>query len=562
MSPSESFFTTAIGAARVSVARIPDQLNAVKELDDSMLLASQRDLSELRRVIDARSSLVAGEIAFRSRRDLGYAGLAQKQGFQSAEKLVQATTGSTRRDASTLVTAGTLVYESLILDSVDPATGEVPAGFVVQEPWLAAVGAAVASGTLTVDAARAIRSGLGEPGDGESGVTVETLSGAVRELLDDAQGHSLPELEDGNLATSSTRGHGLNADELYRRARDLRDELDEAGIAEREKLSYSQRSLRRSTRPNGLSRYTLDPDLEMSAWLDDVYDKLTSPRRGGPRFVDPGDREWSQAIATDTRTTEQYLHDAFVGLLRKGVDTDLTEARAAEVLTDETGASTFAPDGALSSRGHAPRRAPRIVGSRVPSVRVLVTEESLRTRTGHGRIEGSETPVSIETVERLICASGTVPTRFGDNGNVIDLGRESRLFTSQQKVALAARDGGCMFERCDRPASWTEAHHINHWARDAGRTDLADGILLCRHHHMLVHNNHWEIVRKKATYWLIPPPDIDPLQKPRKLESKSASLRDLQRQSQNGRRPKSHDRMGRRLKDDEQRRVLELSESA
>ncbi len=163
MSTSESIFTAAISAARAVVAGIPDQLASVKALGDAALLASQRELSELRRIVDSRASLVAGEVAYRSRRDLGYSGLAQREGFQSAEKLVQATTGSTRREASTLVTAGTLVLDSKMLGAVDPETGEVPEGFAVREPWLSAVGVAVADGWLTVDAARAIRSGLGEP---------------------------------------------------------------------------------------------------------------------------------------------------------------------------------------------------------------------------------------------------------------------------------------------------------------------------------------------------------------------------------------------------------------
>jgi hypothetical protein len=548
MSTSENIFTAAISAARAVVAGIPDQLTSVKALEDAALLASQRELSELRRIVDARSSLVAGEVAYRSRRDLGYSGLAQREGFQNAERLVQATTGSTRREASTLVTAGTLVLDSKMLGAVDAETGEVPEGFAAREPWLSAVGVAVADGWLTVDAARAIRSGLGElagngsqsreSGDSDTagsdfGVTSEELERAVRELLDVARG------DDGN----GSPFRRVNADELYRLAREKRDELDESGIAEREQLAYSQRSLRRSMRPNGLSRYTLDPDLEMSAWLDDVYDKLTSPRRGGPRFVDPGDRAWADDIATDTRTTEQYLHDAFLGLLHKGVDADRADARtessrdadsrdAGSRTTGSHSAGSHSADSHSAGTRSAARQTPRIIGSRLPAVRVLVTEESLRTRTGHGRIEGTGTPVSIETVERQICVSGTIPIEFGRDGNVIDLGREARLFTTHQKIALAARDGGCMFPGCDRPASWTEAHHIRHWSRDGGNTDLADGILLCRHHHMLVHNNHWEIIRKHAKYWLIPPPDVDPKQHPRELVTKSATLRDLRREIQ------------------------------
>lgn len=527
----EDNFSLAATAAMVAVAHIPDSLADVQGLDDSALLTSQRELSELRRIVDARSSLVAGEIAHRSRRELGYTGMAQKLGFQSAEKLVQATTGSTRRDASTLVTAGTMVHEamvqeSLLAEGVDPGTGELAEGVLLGEPWLAAVGVQLAAGLISVDAARAIRSGLGEPTSSEP--TSGELSGA------EFSGTELPGINavvtSASLAAAVEElllAKDLNADELYRRARAMRDQLDEAGIAQREQLLYSQRSFRRSMRANGLPRYTIDPDLEMSVWLDDVYDKLTSPRRGGPRFVDPGDREWSAAIAEDTRSTEQYLHDAVLGLLHKGVDADLAEARAAELVASQDPAKLGKPT----------RRRPRIVGSRLPAVRVLVTEESLRSRIGHGRFEGSDIPVSIETVERHVCNSGSIAVGLGAQGNVIDLGRESRLFTAQQKLALAVRDGGCMFENCDRRSSWTEAHHINHWARDGGRTDVADGILLCRHHHMLVHNNHWEIVREGAEYWLIPPPDIDRAQQRRRLRSKSAILNDFQHQHQHQQQP-------------------------
>ncbi|MHB1172406.1 MAG: HNH endonuclease signature motif containing protein, partial [Lacisediminihabitans sp.] len=48
-------------------------------------------------------------------------------------------------------------------------------------------------------------------------------------------------------------------------------------------------------------------------------------------------------------------------------------------------------------------------------------------------------------------------------------------FNRKQRVALAARDGGCRRPGCERPPSWTEAHHIQHWVRDHRRTDLANG---------------------------------------------------------------------------------------
>lgn len=480
MLTSAAIFASALDAAQAAIAAIPEDLGSVKGLDDHGLLETQRGLSDLRRLVDARSSLLAGEVAFRSRRDLGYAGLAQREGFQSAERLVQSATGSTARDASTLVTAGTMVHEAMIDEAVDPATGEVPEGFTVREPWLTAVGAAVTAGTLTVEAARSIRSGLGEPAVDEegAGVTAESLAGAVARLLDEAT--------------------KLDADRLFKLARHLRDELDLDGIAVREQLIYEQRAFRRTKRPNGLPRFTLDPDLETAALLDDLFDNLLSPRRGGPRFVDPEAQAWAQGVLDDPRSNDQYLHDAFTGLLRLGVSAD----KAAT---------------------------PRIVGSRTPVIRVLVTEKAFTAGTGAGRIEGMDIPISIDSVKRIACEGGILPIRFTETDDVVALGREERLFTGRQKVALAVRDGGCLWPGCDRSPNWTEAHHITPWA-SGGNTDLCDGVLLCRHHHMLLHNNHWTIVRRDSQYWLIPPLEIDPGQEPIPLRSKSAALHDLQRE--------------------------------
>jgi hypothetical protein len=141
-------------------------------------------------------------------------------------------------------------------------------------------------------------------------------------------------------------------------------------------------------------------------------------------------------------------------------------------------------------------------------VRVHVAERDLRRGAGAARIEGQTDPVSVATAERLACDSGVLPIAIGLDGQPLDVGRTQRTFTPRQRIALAARDGGCRIATCDCPPEWTEAHHINEWLRDGGRTDLADGILLCRRHHMMVHNLGFRIVRVGAAeYQLVPPAD-------------------------------------------------------
>ena len=162
----------------------------------------------------------------------------------------------------------------------------------------------------------------------------------------------------------------------------------------------------------------------------------------------------------------------------------------------------------------------KILGKHRPVVQIHVTDRDLRERAGVGYIDGQSDPISIETIERYLCESGSVPIRFGLDGQTLDVGREQRTFTTRQRVALAARDGGCRISNCDCPPSWTEAHHITPWS-EGGRTDIADGILLCRFHHMMIHNNGWKIIREGADYYLIPPPTEDAAQQPIPMPTKS-----------------------------------------
>ena len=81
------------------------------------------------------------------------------------------------------------------------------------------------------------------------------------------------------------------------------------------------------------------------------------------------------------------------------------------------------------------------------------------------------------------------------------------------RKALTARDQGCAFPGCTIPAPWCEAHHITYWSR-GGTTGTDNGALLCSHHHHLIHKEHWTIQSRTGVPWFIPPPHIDPRQRP------------------------------------------------
>jgi hypothetical protein len=79
---------------------------ALRRLGDRELMDLQRELAAVRRRVDASSAAVAGELARRSARDLGYRGLAQSQGDRTPENLVSRLAGVSGPEARTMVSVG------------------------------------------------------------------------------------------------------------------------------------------------------------------------------------------------------------------------------------------------------------------------------------------------------------------------------------------------------------------------------------------------------------------------------------------------------------------------
>jgi hypothetical protein len=105
-------------------------------------------------------------------------------------------------------------------------------------------------------------------------------------------------------------------------------------------------------------------------------------------------------------------------------------------------------------------------------------------------------PMGVETLLRISCDCAVSRVVMKGRSEVVDMGRKTRLVTSTQRRALEIGDGGCVFANCDRPHSWCDAHHLDHWARDDGPTDLHNLALLCRRHHVMVHEGGWKLTKR------------------------------------------------------------------
>ncbi|MFT3873683.1 MAG: DUF222 domain-containing protein [Nocardioides sp.] len=95
--------------------------------------------------------------------------------------------------------------------------------------------------------------------------------------------------------------------------------------------------------------------------------------------------------------------------------------------------------------------------------------------------------ITADQARRLACTATIIPAVLGSNSQILDLGRSVRLFTHPQRKALLLRDRTCRAEGCTIPGTWAEAHHLQPWS-EGGPTTLANGILLCRHHHQRIHD--------------------------------------------------------------------------
>ncbi|OYX56134.1 MAG: hypothetical protein B7Y93_04100 [Micrococcales bacterium 32-70-13] len=454
-----------------ALEREPLSPAALRDLGDADLLALTDLGASARRLLDARTALIAGELARRSRPELAHEGLAQRLGHRTAEELVRVTTGESRRDAATAVSAGRL----LAAGSAGPGRDPDPAGLPPAPAHLEPAIAAARSGILGAAALDAIRTGLG---DASGTISSASLHAACERLVEAAA--------------------SLDVDRLHRLARSLREGLDSEAIVDRERAQREARSFRLTTLPDGMARATWLLDPESAAQVRELVDRATSPKRRTVQFADPADLEKAQRIANDERTPDQYASDALLHLLRAGADADSS----------------------------------MMLGSGAPSVRVLVTARDLALGAGSGSLEAAVgrpdgVVVALPTVQRLLCGGTQTPILIAPTGQPLDVGRAQRLFTARQRIALAARDGGCRWPGCERPPSWCEAHHIEHWQRDGGRTDVDVGILLCRHHHLLLHDQEWSIVRagNGCDYELIPPESVDPRRRPRPMPSRSREWR-------------------------------------
>jgi Domain of unknown function (DUF222)/HNH endonuclease len=105
-------------------------------------------------------------------------------------------------------------------------------------------------------------------------------------------------------------------------------------------------------------------------------------------------------------------------------------------------------------------------------------------------IEGGPV-INPETARRLSCDARLQLVLHDEEGEAVGIGRVSRTPPPWLLRQLRFRVRRCTFPGCES-RRFLHAHHIEHWGR-GGPTDLDNLVLVCTHHHKLVHEYGWSV---------------------------------------------------------------------
>jgi hypothetical protein len=277
------------------------------------------------------------------------------------------------------------------------------------------------------------------------------------------------------------------------------------------RLSYSK--VRALTRAAHLHDEDLLLAYALEATAPQVEERCRQIRNAEPDSVNDARRVWE-------RRSVSLIHDRVRGVTRITVELPISDGELIGKAIDGAVAAgdvamgiEFMSDREQSSDSWRAQQADALVAiakaylcadvavsDAVPSARsasladqyqVVVHVDDAALRGGAGR---SDLP--LETVRRLTCDGSLVTIIEDDRGTPLDVGRKHRTVSTTLRRALWSRDRGCTFPGCHN-TRYVHAHHIHHWAA-GGDTSLDNLVLLCTHHHTLLHEGGFAILRDET----------------------------------------------------------------
>src|ERR1700742_2171971 len=101
-------YRTALGV----LGDLPTDVTLLRQISEAELLELNDLHTRAGRMLGAAGAAIAGELAYRSRPELGGEGLARRTGHRTVENLLKTTTGATKEQVISVVNTGTLLVEA------------------------------------------------------------------------------------------------------------------------------------------------------------------------------------------------------------------------------------------------------------------------------------------------------------------------------------------------------------------------------------------------------------------------------------------------------------------
>ncbi len=211
------------------------------------------------------------------------------------------------------------------------------------------------------------------------------------------------------------------------------------------------------------------------------------------------DRRWLHLWRTSygTYKIEGQLDPVNGGLLRTAL-TSLCSVRSKDDTRTPVQRRTDAI-GELARRLLDSGTLPRVAGEK-PHLSLVATVETLRLEPGSPLARLDWGPlVTGRTARRIAEDADLTPVVVNQKGDILHVGRRSRVVPTRMRKALNLRDGGCTAPGCPATPDECDPHHKKHVA-DGGLTKMDNLKLHCRTvHHPAVHPENARFRRRNLT---------------------------------------------------------------
>ena len=121
----------------------------------------------------------------------------------------------------------------------------------------------------------------------------------------------------------------------------------------------------------------------------------------------------------------------------------------------------------------------------------VIKQELVKARLADG------TAIAMSELRRLARDADILPGIFDAKTQNMWLGRQRRTASEAQRVALIARDQGCI--GCGANPLWCRSHHIIWWSKN-GPTDFDNLLLVCDGCHQKIHKLGWQVHQHPDTH--------------------------------------------------------------